>query len=211
MATASESMFEFLEDTTANLVTAVANRLAENGVVHMLMFDETKDSLVYSKDDGGADDLRHVLTLDENYDSTTQMRYMTINAAGWLGIAATSGRLVFSNAALVELEDCAFEFNPDNDNFDFILNAFGLAHAFYLEGASGRIFLNSSGSPESAIEIDDDAGGADKGGICLQELSADHAAPSAGKVIIYAKDNGGDTTLYAIFPTGAAQVIAAEP
>lgn len=52
----------------------------------------------------------------------------------------------------------------------------------------------------------------DNGALELKELSADPDAPTAGRVRIYAKDNGsGKTGLYARFPTGAVQQIALEP
>lgn len=43
------------------------------------------------------------------------------------------------------------------------------------------------------------------------ESSADHSAPSANGAVIYTKDNGGKTTIYARFNSGSAVAIAAEP
>lgn len=52
----------------------------------------------------------------------------------------------------------------------------------------------------------------DDGGLELEELSTDPDAPTAGRVALYAKDNGsGKTGLYARFNTGAVQQIAVEP
>lgn len=45
----------------------------------------------------------------------------------------------------------------------------------------------------------------------MKELSADPDAPGLDRVRVYAKVNGGKTTLYARFNTGAVQAIAAEP
>lgn len=44
----------------------------------------------------------------------------------------------------------------------------------------------------------------------MDEITAP-SAPSSNEVLIYAADNGGKTTLYALFSSGAAQVIAAQP
>ena len=213
-ATPSDSMFTALEDTTVNLLAAAATRLTAATVCKCFWFDTTKDSAIYYKSAGQAADLRHLLTLDESYDSTTSILSLKMLTAGWIGISDTAGRITFTDAAteLIEVDNAIFEFNPDNGSFNFILNANALANAFFMQGTTGRIFLNSNGTPESAIEIDDDAGGADNGGICLQELSANHAAPSADKVVIFAKENAGKTTLYAIFNGGgAAQSIAVQP
>ena len=50
----------------------------------------------------------------------------------------------------------------------------------------------------------------DAGAMRYAEMTAP-SAPAANSVVLYAADNGGKTTLYALFNTGAAQVVAAEP
>jgi hypothetical protein len=75
---------------------------------------------------------------------------------------------------------------------------------------NGRVGFNET-SPASAIDIDDDAGGADMGYITMEELSGDAAAPAANHCVIFTRDNGGKTELCARFPTGAIQQLAIEP
>lgn len=75
---------------------------------------------------------------------------------------------------------------------------------------SGKIGLKET-SPISAIDIDDDAGGTDKGYITGEEISGDPAAPAANHYALYAKNVGGKTALFARFNTGAAQQLAIEP
>lgn len=62
--------------------------------------------------------------------------------------------------------------------------------------------------PVSAIDI---AASAGKGYITMEELSADGAVPAANHGILYLKDVGGKTALFARFNTGAVQQIAIEP
>lgn len=76
--------------------------------------------------------------------------------------------------------------------------------------ANGRVGYKES-SPASAIDIDDDAGGTNKGYITGEEIAGDPAAPAANHYALYAKDVGGKTAIYARFNTGAVQQIAIEP
>ncbi len=76
---------------------------------------------------------------------------------------------------------------------------------------SGRLGL-SEASPATALDIDKDAGGTDLGGVTLEELSTDIAAPAANKGAVFMKDNGsGKTQLCVRFNTGAVQVLATQP
>lgn len=65
--------------------------------------------------------------------------------------------------------------------------------------------------PVSGLEIATNAGGSNKGYVTMGELSGDAAAPTANKGVLYLKDVGGKTAMYARFPTGAVQQIAIEP
>ena len=123
-ATPSDSMFVALEDTTANLLVAAATRLVAATVCKCFWFDTTKDSAIYYKSAGQAADLRHLLTLDESYDSTTSILSLKMLTAGRIGISDTAGRITFTDAAtdLIEVDNAIFEFNPDEDDFDFIVN-----------------------------------------------------------------------------------------
>lgn len=47
--------------------------------------------------------------------------------------------------------------------------------------------------------------------LTFTEEAGDPSAPAANRCVLYTKDNGGKTTLYARFNTGAVQSIAAEP
>ena len=77
--------------------------------------------------------------------------------------------------------------------------------------SSGKIGLNES-SPNSAIDIDDAAGGTDKGFITMGELISDAAAPPSNHVALFCRDSGGGKTqICARFATGAVQVLATEP
>jgi hypothetical protein len=67
-------------------------------------------------------------------------------------------------------------------------------------------------SPGSALEIDKDAGGSQKGFITMEELGADASAPAANKAALFVRDNGsGKTQLCVKFNTGAVQVLATQP
>lgn len=67
--------------------------------------------------------------------------------------------------------------------------------------SAGNIGMSGVTSPASALDI-----GA--GALTIGEMSAPSGVASS--VLLYAVDNGGKTELYAIFQTGAAQLIAAE-
>lgn len=49
------------------------------------------------------------------------------------------------------------------------------------------------------------------GVLFLTESSADHSAPAANQAVMYTKDVGGKTTLFARFASGAVQTVSAEP
>jgi hypothetical protein len=89
---------------------------------------------------------------------------------------------------------------------------------------SERIRISSAGSlgigttdPQSAIHIDDDAGGSNKGYITLEELGTqsvpvDADAPAADRAVLYLKDDGnGKTKLMVRFATGAPIQLAIQP
>jgi len=99
------------------------------------------------------------LTLDENYDSTTQIRRLTINSLGWIGIGLTAARIRFTDAAtdLIEFEDCEFQFNTDGDDFDFIVHGTA-ANLIYADAGNntvgiGRAALNSVLAVEGSIKM----------------------------------------------------------
>lgn len=74
----------------------------------------------------------------------------------------------------------------------------------------GRYGLNEL-SPASAIDIDDDAGGTDKGYITLQEINdTNNVTPAADHVAIFARVNGGKTELCAKFNSGNIEQLAIE-
>jgi hypothetical protein len=100
--------------------------------------------------------------------------------------------------------------NEGGADVDFRIESDTDISAFYFNGANGRIGL-SDANPASAFHIEDDAGGTDMGYITMEELSGDAAAPAANRGVIYMKDSGGKTALYARFPSGAVQQIAVEP
>jgi len=75
---------------------------------------------------------------------------------------------------------------------------------------TGRYGLNET-SPASAIDIDDDAGGTDKGHITLQEINdTNNVTPAADHVAIFARVNGGKTELCAKFNSGNIEQLAIE-
>lgn len=64
----------------------------------------------------------------------------------------------------------------------------------------------------SALDIDVDAGGTNKGFITIEELLSVPASAPANSAVIYAKDNGSGKTQFVVrFATGAEQVLATEP
>ena len=75
---------------------------------------------------------------------------------------------------------------------------------------SGFLAMDLSGHWYSLIGANLGTDGNPWGGMYMEEVSAP-SAPSANNVVIYTADNGGKTTVYALFNSGAAQVIAAEP
>jgi len=149
-----ECMISVYEDTTANLALALTARVAETTYGRVLWYDTTLDSLVYIRSGATAADYRYPLTLDNNYDSTTQIRRLTMNTAGWIGLGNAAARVVFTDAATdsIEMEDCAFHFNPDNDDFDFRLDGDNNDNVFYLDAGNDRIGVGIS-TPDTLLHL----------------------------------------------------------
>lgn len=148
------------EDTTTNIATLITNKLTNTSTAKMLAYDTTLDTLVYVRSAGGASDYRYPLTLDQNYDSTTQIRRLTMNTAGWIGFGTSAGRIVFTDAVpdSIEMEDSAFHFNPDNDDFDFRLDGDTDDNVFYMNAGTDNVGIGlNSPSSVSLLHIQDTA------------------------------------------------------
>lgn len=92
------------------------------------------------------------------------------------------------------------------------LSAAGTAFTVDLSGnvaCANNVNVGSLTGPSELILLRNTIGTA--AALQFYEWGSDPSAPGSGKAILYAKDNGGKVTLYAIFPSGSPVVIAAEP
>lgn len=87
-------------------------------------------------------------------------------------------------------------FSTDNGGYTHLTTA-DLSGVMQMTAPNAGELLLKSGSDGAYIES--------------IELAADPTPPAATRFQLYAKDNGGKVTLYAQFPTGSPQAIAAEP
>lgn len=226
------------DGTTLDTAVLDADFSAAEGMMRKVSagtYTTIKSNLAASTSPGTTDDTNAgygigSLWCDTTGDAIHMAIDVTASAAVWKEISAGDGSFLALDGSTPMTGDLDMATNAvsvklgNGSAADCPVQFSGVNYGFFRTGTEIHVALNGTARvkfattamypPDNSIDLGASkvaawANGYFAGYIEVEEMAAPTGVSAACR--IYAADNGGKTTLYAIFPTGAAQTIAAEP